>query len=407
MIHTEHAGAWQRRRWTLQFRLAMGTGVLVVICSFMLVMFINVTVAVISDRAIDNAPLATPATDREFSGSTPVLNSACTVPVSLSPPSIAPVTTQSARGSIQSLLRDVQLISLIGFVFIGFLGSAISYVVAGIALRPLRQIGQKVQQISAGTLNNRIVPDGPYDEIYDLASAFNTMLDRLEQAFERQSEFVANVAHELRTPLATLRTSIEVMQSDAQATLDEYRAIMATLERSLIRLEKVVDNLLILASHSEGIIAGETIELCPLIEDVLFDLHPIADAQHVTVRLLGDAETATKGELTLLSLVFKNLIENAIHYNRPGGEVTVTLSQDTDWAIIDVTDTGIGIADEEQARLFERFYRGDRSRSRYSRGTGLGLSVVAHIVQKHGGQIKMESTPESGTRVTVWLPRSV
>jgi len=324
---------------------------------------------------------------------------------SLSPPPHAtPAATRPADTTPQALLRDVRIISLVGLIFIACLGSASAYLLAGMALRPLHQINQTVKQISAGTLDRRLRLDGPHDELYELAGAFNAMLDRLKQGFEQQGRFIADAAHELRTPLAALRTSVEVVQSNSQATVDEYRAMTATLERALIRLERLVGNLLILASSDERI-TGDTVELGPLVEEVLFDLQPLADAQDVTVRLLGEAETTAQGDATLLSHVFRNLIENAIHYNRPGGEVIVTLQQDEGWAVVEVADTGIGIATEEQTHLFERFYRVDRSRSRHLGGAGLGLSIVAHLVQKHGGHIQVSSTLGVGSRFTVRLPR--
>lgn len=406
MTHMQQGRQWWQQRLTLQLRLAIWTGGLIVVCSLSLVLFINVTASiVISNRAPGSLPPIAPAT-ADIAPLPAVPSSPAPMPkASLSPPPhVTPATTRAADTTPQALLRDIRIISLVGLIFIACLGSASAYLLAGMALRPLHQINQTVKQISAGTLDRRLRLDGPHDELYELAGAFNAMLDRLKQGFEQQGRFIADAAHELRTPLAALRTSVEVVQSNLQATVDEYRAMTATLERALIRLERLVGNLLILASSDERI-KGDTVELGPLMEEVLFDLQPLAAAQNVTVRLLGEAETTAQGDATLLSHVFRNLIENAIHYNRPGGEVIVTLQQDEGWAIVEVADTGIGIATEEQIHLFERFYRVDRSRSRHLGGAGLGLSIVAHLVQKHGGHIQVRSTPGVGSRFTIRLPR--
>jgi Signal transduction histidine kinase len=406
MMHMKQGRHWWQQRLTLQLRLAIWTGGLIVICSLSLVLFINVIASIVlSNRAPGNLPSIDPAAT-DMAPLTAIPSSPAPMPkASLSPPPHAtPAATRPADTTLQALLRDVRIISLVGLIFIACLGSASAYLLAGMALRPLHQINQTVKQISAGTLDRRLRLDGPHDELYELAGAFNAMLDRLKQGFEQQGRFIADAAHELRTPLAALRTSVEVVQSNSQATVDEYRAMTATLERALIRLERLVGNLLILASSDERI-TGDTVELGPLVEEVLFDLQPLADAQDVTVRLLGEAETTAQGDATLLSHVFRNLIENAIHYNRPGGEVIVTLQQDEGWAVVEVADTGIGIATEEQTHLFERFYRVDRSRSRHLGGAGLGLSIVAHLVQKHGGHIQVSSTLGVGSRFTVRLPR--
>lgn len=408
MTRMKQGQRWWRQQLTLQLRLALWTGGLIIICSLSLVLFINVIASiVISDRAPSNLPPIASATARmdplTAIPSSPALTS--NADASLAPfLHVTPTATRPADTTSQALLHDVRIISLVGLIFIACLGSASAYILAGMALRPLHQINQTVKQISAGTLDRRLTLDGPHDELYELAAAFNAMLDRLKQAFEQQGRFIADAAHELRTPLAALRTSVEVVQANSQVTVDEYRAMTATLERALIRLERLVGNLLMLASSDERI-TGDTVELGPLIEEVLFNLQPIADAHGVTVRLLGEAETMAQGDATLLSHIFRNLIENAIHYNRPGGEVAVTLKQDESWAVVEVADTGIGIATEEQAHLFERFYRVDRSRSRHSGGAGLGLSIVAHLVQKHGGHIEVHSTPGVGSRFTVRLPQ--
>ena len=283
------------------------------------------------------------------------------------------------------------------------LGGIGAYWLAGHMLRPLRQISQTAQRISADTLNTRLALDGPEDELKELADAFDAMLDRLERVFEQQGRFVADVAHELRTPLTTLRTNLEIVHADPNATLEDYREMATTLERALTWLERLVADLLLLAQEETEVVREE-VALGPLLEDVLLDFKSLADEHQVTLRLGGEIEMLVRGDEPLLVRAFSNLIENGIRYNRLGGEVEVTLKQVDGWAVINVADTGVGISPEEQVHIFDRFYRVDRSRARHKGGTGLGLAIVTYLVQRHGGTVQVESTPGVGSTFTVRLP---
>jgi signal transduction histidine kinase len=229
------------------------------------------------------------------------------------------------------------------------------------------------------------------------------MLERLQGTFELQNRFVADVAHELRTPLASLRTNLEVVASDPQADLEDYRAMTATQERALTRLECLVADLLILAT-TEQQQPGETVTLASLLEEAICDLEYVASLRQVEIQLANDMEVVVRGNASLLARAFSNLIENAIYYNHPGGKVIVTIDCKDAWAVVIVADTGIGIPCEKQSRIFDRFYRADSSRSRHKGGAGLGLSIVSTIVQQHGGRIQVESTPNVGSTFTVLLP---
>jgi len=266
-------------------------------------------------------------------------------------------------------------------------------------------VSKAAQRISASTLNTRLALDGPRDETKELADAFDTMLGRLERTFEQQSRFVADVAHELRTPLTSLRTTLEVVPADTETTLDDYRAMVAAQERALSRLERLVADLLILATSEQPFSRSE-VTLGSLVEEVFSDLKHAADARQVTLRLTNEEEVVACGDEALLTRAISNLVENAIHYNHPGGEVVVTILRKDAWAVVTIADSGIGIAPEQQALIFDRFYRVDASRTRNRGGAGLGLSIVAAIVQRHGGQVQVESTPGAGSIFTVLLPLS-
>jgi heavy metal sensor kinase len=303
----------------------------------------------------------------------------------------------------RALLVELRSISLIGFGVIAVLGGAGAYLLAGAALRPVRRVSKAAQRISASTLDTRLALDGPKDEIKELADTFDAMLERLQRTFELQGRFVADVAHELRTPLASLRTNLEVVSADPNATLDDYRAMAATQERALTRLERLIADLLILAK-SEQPLSQNAVTLGPLLEEVFCDLKYTAGTQQVTLELAAEMEVVVLGDASLLARVFSNLVENGISYNHPGGKVTVNIDRKESWAVVIVSDTGVGIAPEKQAHVFERFYRADCSRTHHSKGAGLGLSIVTAIVQQHDGRVQVESTPGIGSTFTVLLP---
>lgn len=229
------------------------------------------------------------------------------------------------------------------------------------------------------------------------------MMERLERAFEQQSRFAADAAHELRTPLASLRTNLEVVRSDPHATLADYREMASALERALERLERLVDDLLLLA-RGEKDVRAEPVYLEVLIGNVIQELEPLAQSHKVSLHHKVADEVILEADPLLLARAISNLVENGIRYNHPGGSVTVTGRREEKSVVVSVEDTGTGIPPEEQAHIFDRFYRVDRSRARHRGGSGLGLSIAAHIVQLHGGHIQVASTPGAGSTFTIWLP---
>ncbi len=294
-------------------------------------------------------------------------------------------------------------LSFLGMSVMTLLTGACAYWSAGMALRPVKRISQAAHKISANTLRTRLSQEGPNDELKELALSFNAMLNRLERSFEQQGRFVADAAHELRTPLATLRTNVEVISTEPDATPYDYKTLFGTVERNLTRLEHLVTDLLLLTTE-EPTLTHNTLSLSPLLENVLVELKPLADTQCVTLSSDEAPDIWIRGDSTLLSHVFSNLVENAIRYNHVNGSVQVKAYHDDTWAIISITDTGSGIAPEEQHHIFDRFYRVDRSRTRHKGGAGLGLSIVSHIVQQYGGQIEVESKLNYGSTFKVRLP---
>jgi signal transduction histidine kinase len=304
---------------------------------------------------------------------------------------------------LQDMLRYLRAVSVAGLGVVAVLGGAATYWLAGRVLQPVRDISQAARRVSAQTLDTRLALDGPHDELKELADTFDTMLERLQRAFKQQRRFVADAAHELRTPLATLRTNLEVVRADPTASPAAYRQMAVTLERSLGRLERLVEDLLVLA-REEHITARQEIALGPLLEEVLLDLRPMADERLVVVEYSGALDLSVRGDEALLSRVFHNVVENGIRYNRPGGTVAIAIRRQDTWAVVTVADSGIGIPPEDQPQIFERFYRVDRSRARHTGGLGLGLAIAADVVRRHGGTICVESTLGVGSTFTIRLP---
>jgi len=382
---------WKKRRLPLRLRLALWSGGLVLVLSFALLLFIN-SVAFSSFNRIfrDRTPPPVTIERRAQPGCFSVIPFVCFSARPTNPLELA-------------LIFELRNISLIGLGLVTLLGGAGAYWFAGIALRPVRRVSTAARQISANTLDTRLALEGPKDEIKELADTFDAMLERLGQTFELQNRFVADVAHELRTPLASLRINLEIVAADKDASLDDYRAMVATQERALTRLERLVADMLILATSEQPLVRSE-VALAPLLEEVLCDLKQQANARQVTLRLIDSAEVTVPGNGQLLARAFSNLVENGIYYNHPGGEVVVTLDLQEEQALVTIADTGIGIDADKQAHIFERFYRVDCSRARHNGGAGLGLSIVAAIVQQHGGEAQVESIPGRGSAFTVTLP---
>jgi len=299
--------------------------------------------------------------------------------------------------------QHLLIISGIGFIIVTTGGGFGAYWIAGMALRPVKNMSEAASSIDINTLSTRLAVKGAQDELKNLADTFDAMLDRLEQAFEQQSRFVADAAHELRTPLASLRTNIEVARRNPNATFNDYQKLFTTVERAVTRLESLVAALLILATEKQALLPKE-VALLPLIEEVLSSLQSMAMKHQVTLRLESYTNTSLYGDEHLLPLVFRNVIENGIRYNRQGGTVTMHINETTTGIAIRISDTGVGIAQEEQPHLFERFYRVDRSRSRHKGGAGLGLSIVHHLLCLHNGSVSLEKSSPAGSTFLIELP---
>ena len=305
--------------------------------------------------------------------------------------------------AVQKALKYLRIISIVSLVVILLFGSLGAYWLSKRALRPVRNLSQTVKRIHANNLTERISTDGPDDEIKELACSFNTMLGQLEQHIHRQRRFISDAAHELRTPLSVLQVNLEVLQDNPEATIDEYREALSVLNRQLDRLKQLINDLLAM-SGSGMIEPREKINLKVMIAGIIAELEPVAEQYQVILHQTADFDLYCIGKEALLSRAFSNIIENAVRYNRHGGKVSVVFDDHPGDILVTISDTGIGIAKEEQSHIFEPFYRIERSRSRHYGGVGLGLAITALIIEGHGGTIFVESAPGEGSSFLITLP---
>lgn len=285
------------------------------------------------------------------------------------------------------------------------LGTVAVYFVAGQALRPLRSLSDKVETVDENNLSIRLPEATSHDEISRLTNGFNHMLSRLDDAFLRQKRFTANAAHELKTPLATLKTGVQVLEEDQDATIVDYQEQNRAVLESADRLSGIVDDLLVLAT------AGESVEQ---VEETVF-LEPLFDALcselDVKMSQQGMACHVSCGELSVtansafLYRAFFNLMDNAYKYAGEGGNLWIDAGKKPDGIEILFRDDGPGIAQEHQPYIFDAFYRVDKSRSRALGGSGLGLSIVKTMIEACGGTISVSSDGKSGTCFIIKLKK--
>lgn len=278
---------------------------------------------------------------------------------------------------------------------------ALTYWLTGRLLRPLTGLTASIRAIDQGRLHQRVKLPRATGEVRELMESFNGMLDRLEDSFEMQKNFAANAAHELKTPLAVLKTSLQVLEMDDEPSLQDYREFTEAAGAGIDRLTDTVYALMALA-QGDGDGNREEVSLRPLLELIFSELGHRAEAGGVSLSLSGDCPPVS-GDPTLLYRAVFNLVENAVKYTPPGGKAEVRLSRREGRVRVQVSDNGIGMAREAAAHAFEPFYRADRSRSQKIPGAGLGLSVVKAIAERHHGNVFLESTEGVGTIVTLIL----
>lgn len=300
-------------------------------------------------------------------------------------------------------LERLQLWSAFAVVGLAIASGVGGYVLSGALLQPVRDITQVASEISATNLSRRINHQGPDDELKQLADTFDSMIARLERTFEQQRQFVQDASHELRTPLAAIRTNIEVAEMDPHLSEEETRTLLETIKEQTARLTRLSEDLLMLSTNEREEPQVEPLPLLELAHDVARQLTPLAATREVSIQVEGDASVNGVANADLLFRAVWNLVDNAIKYSGEGKHVWVTVSRRDGAAEIRVQDNGPGIPPEQRTRIFERFYRIDKGRSRAQGGTGLGLAIVRELIESMGGQISLESEVGKGSTFIVRL----
>ena len=297
---------------------------------------------------------------------------------------------------------DYRKNSLIISAVLALLGGVATYFISGHALRPIREFSDKIEKVQAQNLADSRIEENQVKELNQLSVSYNRMLERLSEAFEIQRQFTANAAHELRTPLALMQVQLDLYHSNSHPDndADTVQMIKMVTEQN-DRLNKMVKTLLDM-SELQTVGRDDEIILDALVDEVLEDLEPLAEGKNI--RLIGKCKDITMvgSDILIYRLVY-NLVENAIKYNHSGGQVTVTADRKEKHVYLSVEDTGTGIPEELKERVFEPFFRVDKSRSRELGGVGLGLALVREIVRVHDGSITVKANPSGGTIFEVVL----
>ncbi|MFR4594439.1 MAG: sensor histidine kinase [Oscillospiraceae bacterium] len=286
-------------------------------------------------------------------------------------------------------------------VAVTLLSGILAYFVSGRALKPLHSFASQVEKVQLNNLADMKIDEDVLPEFRQLSQSFNQMLERLNNAFAAQRQFTGNAAHELRTPLALMQAQLELFSAEHPDVLPETAAFLSLLREQTERLTQMTKTLLEM-SNLQQVSRNERIQLAPMVEEIFTDLTPLAEKRGITLTADGDG-VMTGSDALIYRLLF-NLTENAVKYNRPGGSVQVTVTQEPEKILIRVSDTGCGIPEKYQQSIFQPFFRVDKSRSREYGGTGLGLSLVWEIADLHGGCVWVEASSEKGSTLAVELP---
>ena len=325
-------------------------------------------------------------------------NSGTPIKFNIDPKILLPELSQE----ILSTKEIFRIRSIIATAVVILLGSICTYFLTARALKPLKKLTEEICHIQAQNLSEPLTVPVSDDETAQLTGSFNDMLVRLSNSFEIQKQFSANAAHELRTPLAVLQTDLEVFRKKNCHDTEEYELILNRIQEQTGRLSRLISTLLDM-TNLNSVPRNDSISLAALTEEVLCDLDSIADQAHITLQQKEGDQLITGSYLLLYRAVY-NLVENAIKYNCPDGSVTVEICQENQRVLLMVKDTGIGIPPEDQEKIFDPFFRVDKSRSRAMGGAGLGLAMVDAIAKEHGGQVKVLSSNKTGSTIALMLP---
>ena len=379
-----------KKHLSLRWKLTLMTAFMVVTACLAISFFISRSAILYMDEIGNSAIAILPNTD------IPTTNSD-EIKVVLNPKSVVADTVKNTQ--IEFWIKSLA-ITLIITLTVSFL----MYLIVGYALYPLRELTLKIEDIQAKNLKEPILSKSNSTEIERLTLAFNRLLLRLEETFATQRQFSANAAHELRTPLAVMSTKFEVFEKNKNPDEADYKEAINMARNQTDRLSHVIDILLEM-TELQSAPKSDSISLSEISEEVICDLVAVAEKKSISL-VQDDGEARLTGSDTLVYRAIYNLIENAIKYNKEGGKVSVAITEDESFAKVIITDTGSGIAKEDWDRIFEPFFRVDKSRSRSMGGAGLGLALVKEIAVRHGGDVKVIESSNKGSSIELSLSKN-
>ena len=308
-------------------------------------------------------------------------------------------TTITSNRKLATVKNKFITESIFTLAIVCFLGMGMVYAVTGRSLQPIHKLSKTISEITESDLRYRIAEEGRMDEVGVLGRSFNRMMERLEVSFLRQRHFAANVSHELKTPLTTITSGIQVLKLEDNPTVLDYKETLETTERNVTRLKEVVEGLLYLCNEQDKIDI-ETVVISEMFESICKELYTLLEQKHINIKINCQLNTIA-GNRNLLYRACFNLVENAIKYNKENGSILIEAKIEDRIGKIRITDTGDGISQDELQYIFEPFYRVNKSRSRKTGGVGLGLSIVKAIIEKHEWEIRVDSALGDGSTFTI------
>lgn len=379
-----------KKHLSLRWKLTLMTAFMVVTACLAISFFISRSAILYMDEIGNSAIAILPNTDIPTT-TTDELQ------VVLNPKSVVADTVKNTQ--IEFWIKSLA-ITLIITLTVSFL----MYLIVGYALYPLRELTSQIEDIQAKNLKEPILSKSNSTEIERLTLAFNRLLLRLEETFATQRQFSANAAHELRTPLAVMSTKFEVFEKNKNPDEADYKEAIGMARSQTDRLSHVIDILLEM-TELQSAPKSDSISLSEITEEVICDLVAVAEKKSISL-VQDDGEARLTGSDTLVYRAIYNLIENAIKYNKEDGKVSVAITEDENFAKVIITDTGSGIAKEDWDKIFEPFFRVDKSRSRSMGGAGLGLALVKEIAVRHGGDVKVIESSNKGSSIELSLSKN-
>jgi heavy metal sensor kinase len=304
----------------------------------------------------------------------------------------------------QQTLDRLRTFSFEALIVLFFSSLVVGWIIAGRVLAPIGRITAVAREIQATDLSRRIRLQGPNDELKQLADTFDAMLARIDAAFAAQQQFLADASHELRNPLAIIRTNADLALSDPDPQQEDLRQAVVVVKRASERMARLVDDLLALARREAPTFAIEPVDLGRAASEASDEFLAPAEARGIVLDRAVAPGVVIMGDSDALKRAIANLLENAVRLAPASSRIRLAVGSERNLAWVAVSDEGPGIAPENQSKVFDRFWRADKGRSRADGGTGLGLSIVRQIAQTHGGDVQLQSRVGVGSTFTIWLP---